>query len=44
MATEDMPCPDCGRGDCTGEDCYLPGEAFLFRDDGQPIGSFGWDE
>lgn len=20
-------CPDCGRGDCTGEDCYWPDEA-----------------
>ena len=22
-------CPDCGRGDCTGEDCYWPDEAGL---------------
>ena len=22
-------CPDCGRGDCEGEECYWPGEAGL---------------
>lgn len=22
-------CPDCGRADCTGEDCYWPDEAGL---------------
>lgn len=29
---EDQPlplCPDCGRGDCTGENCYWPDEAGL---------------
>ena len=25
----DETCPDCGRGDCTGEDCYWPDEAGL---------------
>jgi hypothetical protein len=24
-------CPDCGRADCTGEDCYWPDEAGIQR-------------
>jgi len=24
-----MYCPDCGRSDCTGENCYWPDEAGL---------------
>jgi len=27
----DLACPDCGRGDCTGEDCYWPDEAGVRR-------------
>jgi hypothetical protein len=30
-AEPDYRCPDCGRGDCTGEDCYWPDEAGLRR-------------
>jgi hypothetical protein len=26
---QDDTCPDCGRAECTGEDCYWPDEAGL---------------
>ena len=31
MTEADFRCPDCGREDCTGEDCYWPDEAGITR-------------
>jgi hypothetical protein len=31
MSETDYRCPDCGREECTGEDCYWPDEAGIPR-------------
>jgi len=31
-------CPDCGRGECDGRDCYWPDEAGIRRPDVAPFG------
>jgi hypothetical protein len=33
----DYRCPDCGRAECTGEDCYWPDEAGIARPEGQTM-------
>lgn len=31
MSETDDRCPDCGRAECTGEDCYWPDDAGITR-------------